>query len=319
MLQMGFRQVGKDFPVFLHPETKEEYALARTERKIGLGYTGFEFNASPTVTLEEDLKRRDVTINAMAETPEGEVIDPFNGQADLKNGILRHVSSAFAEDPVRILRIGRFAARFGFQVAPETVALMKQMVEKGEVNALVPERVWKELERALTEKQPEQFFFVLHAANADKILFPPVDITALRKAAHHNEIGEVRFAVLFHALPTEDLKKFCERYPLPSRYAELALLLNKNLPDFKIAKELSAEAILELLTKTDAFRRESRFLAFVRACEICSTESSAFIQACFEAAKKITIDSVKEKSGAAIGAEIKKLRVEAIRKIKTSA
>ena len=158
MLRAGFRQVGKDFPVFLHPKTGEEYALARTERKVSRGYTGFIFDSSPTVTLEEDLKRRDLTINAIAQAPSGEIIDPYHGQADLEKKILRHVSLAFAEDPVRILRVARFNARFGFDVAPDTLLLMRKMVAQGEVDALIAERVWKELERTLLEQHPEKIF-----------------------------------------------------------------------------------------------------------------------------------------------------------------
>lgn len=316
MLQMGFRQVGKDFPVFLHPDSQEEYALARTERKIGLGYTGFEFNTSSTVTLEEDLKRRDVTINAIAETEEGEIIDPFHGQADLKSGILRHVSEAFAEDPVRILRVGRFAARFNFKIAPETIELMKQMVNQGEVNALVPERVWKELERSLLEKYPENFFETLKKCGADQILFPNVNLHALKVAAQRNEIGEVRFAVLFHELSETEIKKICEGYRVPNSYSELALLLCKFLAQYQQIKTLDAEAILTFLMRADAFRREARFINLLNALEICSKEShSHFIKKCLEAANAITIDLVKEKKGADIGNEIKKLRIEAIEKI----
>lgn len=175
MLAKGYRQVGKDFPVFLHPKTNEEYALARTERKVSKGYTGFTFNAAPEVTLEEDLQRRDLTINAIAKAEDGTIIDPFHGREDLQNKILRHVSPAFSEDPVRILRIARFAARYGdFTIAPETLALMKQMVVSGEVDALVPERVWKEWQRALSEKHPEKFFEVLAACGAMAILFPEI-------------------------------------------------------------------------------------------------------------------------------------------------
>jgi tRNA nucleotidyltransferase (CCA-adding enzyme) len=178
MLAKHFKPVGKDFPVFLHPKTKEEYALARTERKTGPGYAGFSFYAAKDVTLEEDLKRRDLTINAMAQDEAGNIIDPYHGQADLENRLLRHVSDAFAEDPVRILRIARFAARFhylGFTVAPETLLLMKAMVANGEVNALVAERVWQEWQRALEEKNPEIFIEVLRACGALKVLLPEVD------------------------------------------------------------------------------------------------------------------------------------------------
>ena len=199
MLQKGFKQVGKDFPVFLHPDTKEEYALARLERKVGKGYTGFTFDTSPQVTLEEDLKRRDLTINAIAlDAATGNIIDPYHGQQDLNAKILRHVSQAFIEDPVRILRVARFAARFSaFSVAPETIDLMKKMVENGEVNALVAERVWKEFEKALTEDHPERFFEVLAQCSAQAVLFPKnIAIDALIKAAKFSPIIKIRFAAL---------------------------------------------------------------------------------------------------------------------------
>ncbi|MDH5600070.1 MAG: multifunctional CCA tRNA nucleotidyl transferase/2'3'-cyclic phosphodiesterase/2'nucleotidase/phosphatase, partial [Gammaproteobacteria bacterium] len=178
MLQQDFRQVGKDFPVFLHPTSNEEYALARTERKVSAGYSGFSIHASSDVTLEEDLVRRDLTINAMALSDNGELIDPFNGQADIKNKILRHVSPAFVEDPVRILRVARFAARFaelGFTIAEETQQLMAEMVSNGEVDALVPERVWQETMRALQEKTPARFFEVLRDCGALAKLFPEIN------------------------------------------------------------------------------------------------------------------------------------------------
>lgn len=178
MLALGYRPVGKDFPVFLHPETHEEYALARTERKIGPGYHGFACTASPDVTLEEDLKRRDLTINAIAQTPSGDIIDPYGGVQDIQDRVLRHVSPAFVEDPVRILRLARFAARYsglGFYVAPETRVLMQQMVMQGEVDHLVAERVWQELERALGEAEPGQFFEVLRSCSALAVIFPEID------------------------------------------------------------------------------------------------------------------------------------------------
>src|ERR671939_1527367 len=172
MIALGFKPVGRDFPVFLHPETHEEYALARTERKSGRGYKGFSVHASPDVTLEEDLRRRDLTINAMAKAEDGTLIDPYGGKRDLEQRILRHVSEAFAEDPVRILRVARFAARFGFRVAPETMALMKQMVASGEADYLVAERVWQEFAKGLMEREPERMFEVLEACSLQKKLVP---------------------------------------------------------------------------------------------------------------------------------------------------
>jgi len=175
MLAQGFLPVGKDFPVFLHPDSREEYALARTERKTAKGYTGFAFHADKDVTLEQDLMRRDLTINAIAQSSDGLIIDPFGGEADLRRKILRHVSPAFAEDPVRILRTARFAARYGFEVAEETMCLMRQMVEAGEADALVAERVWQELAKGLMEKQPRRMFEILRECGALKVLLPEID------------------------------------------------------------------------------------------------------------------------------------------------
>jgi tRNA nucleotidyltransferase (CCA-adding enzyme) len=238
MLKKGYRQVGKDFPVFLHPKTREEYALARMERKVGRGYTGFDFDASPAVTLEQDLLRRDLTINAIAERSDGGLVDPYQGKADLDKKILRHVSPAFVEDPVRILRVARFTARFaqfGFTVADETVKLMQAMVKSGEVDALVAERVWKELERALQEASPAEFFHVLTACGADKVLFPALqetNLTALLRAAALSTDGEVRFAALLYNLSRQDIQDFCDRYRVPGTYRELALLVAAHHHDY---------------------------------------------------------------------------------------
>ena len=234
MLALRYRQVGKEFPVFLHPKTGEEYALARMERKVKPGYQGFTFDTSPDVSLEEDLIRRDLTVNAMAEGEDGKLTDPYGGKKDLDAKVLRHVSPAFAEDPVRILRVGRFFARYaqlGFTIAPETIALMKQMVQAGEVNALVAERVWKELERALGEKNPEKFFEALAICDALPILFPGIQINsdgmkALTAAAILSDKSVIRFAALLHALPDakQTISSLCDRYRVPNSFRELALL-----------------------------------------------------------------------------------------------
>ena len=193
MLDLGYLQVGKDFPVFLHPETKDEHALARTERNTAPGYRGFEVHASPDVTLEEDLIRRDLTINAIAKDEDGNIVDPYNGQNDLKLKLLRHVSAAFSEDPVRILRVARFAARYahlGFKVADETLQLMQQMVKNGEADALVAERVWQEFNKALNERNPEVFIQVLRDCHALKIILPEIDALfgVPQPIEHHPEI-----------------------------------------------------------------------------------------------------------------------------------
>ena len=284
MRALGFRQVGRDFPVFLHPETGEEYALARTERKSGHGYTGFTVHASPDVTLEQDLARRDLTINAMAMTPDGELIDPFNGREDLENGLLRHVSPAFVEDPVRILRVARFAARFakwGFHVAHATHALMRRMVAAGEVDYLVPERVWAELEKALATDSPEVFFQVLHGCGALAVLFPEIEreyagdegghgdrplpppLAALREAAACSEDTRVRFAVLLRALGRDldreqrlrQAEGLCRRLKVPNDYRQLALAAIR-LEDRVRGDD--ADDILAFLEGANAFRAPER-------------------------------------------------------------
>lgn len=239
LLQQGFQPVGKDFPVFLHPTTHEEYALARTERKIGKGYSGFTFYADKSITLEQDLLRRDLTINAMAEDEHGNIIDPFGGQSDLQNKVLRHVSDAFAEDPVRILRIARFAARYGFSVAPETLDLMKQMVANGEVNALVAERVWQEFAKGLMERNPRRMIEILRECGALAVLLPEVDALfgVPQRADYHPEIcsGEHTLLVLQRAA---DLG-----FRLPERYAALLHDLGKALtPQAILPKHIGHDA-----------------------------------------------------------------------------
>lgn len=275
MLQQGFRPVGKDFPVFLHPVTHEEYALARKERKVGRGYKGFDFDTSKEVTLEEDLLRRDLTMNAIAQTEEGTLVDPFHGAEDIQNRLLKHVSDAFIEDPVRILRVARFSARFahlGFQVAPETLKLMRKMVFNGEVDALVPERVWKEFETALNEKNPEQFFQVLEDCDALSVLFPELSMesagmSALFAVTNITSNTSVRFACLLHDLKEEQIKAICERLRVPVEYRELALLVARYFPEFLKGEKLNAAQIYHLLRSVDAFRRGPRFNKFLLACE----------------------------------------------------
>lgn len=307
LLAQGYRPVGKDFPVFLHPETQEEYALARTERKTGPGYKGFEVYAAPDVTLEEDLLRRDLTINAIAESRAGILFDPFQGQRDLRQGVLRHVSPAFTEDPVRILRVARFAARFSFSVAPETLALMQTMVATGEVDHLVPERVWKELERALTESYLGQFITVLRACGALARIFPEIErlfgvpqperyhpeidtgvhlLKALEVATCLSTDTQVRFAVLTHDLgkgetPSSEwphhyhhgeqgvalILGLCERLRIPNSYRDLAVQVARYHNHAHRARELRPGTLLKLLNSIDAFRRPRRFEQFLLACE----------------------------------------------------
>jgi tRNA nucleotidyltransferase (CCA-adding enzyme) len=310
MADLGYRLVGKDFPVFLHPQTHEEYALARTERKVAPGYKGFTIHAAPDVSLEQDLQRRDLTINAMAMAPDGGLIDPFGGAADLEQRVLRHVSPAFSEDPVRILRVARFAARFaplGFEVADETLALMRAMVAAGEVDALVPERVWAELVRALAETHPSRFFEVLRACGALRVLLPELDqlFGVPQPRHHHPEIdtgihvmqvldsaarlsvdGAVRFAALLHDLgkgttPHEEwprhlgheerglalVEGLCRRLRVPNDYRDLALLTTQYHGICHRAEELRSATLLDTLQALDAFRRPRRFEQFLLACE----------------------------------------------------
>ncbi len=307
MRRRGFRQVGRDFPVFLHPETGEEYALARTERKTAPGHTGFEVHAAPDVTLEEDLARRDFTVNAMAMTSEGELIDPFNGAEDLKRGVLRHVGPAFVEDPLRVLRLARFAAQLDFEAAPETVALARAMVRSGELDHLTPERVWQELQRAMAAPRPRRFVEVLRETEALKALFPEIDalfgvpqperhhpeidtgrhlLLALDAAARLTDDPLVRFAVLLHdlgkgATPREQwpshrgheargvplVDRLCRRYRAPRAYHRLARLTTRHHLLVHRAPELRPATLLKLFDALDAFRRPETFERFLLACE----------------------------------------------------
>lgn len=336
MLQLGFRQVGKEFPVFLHPRTGEEYALARKERKTKPGYQGFSFDTSPNVTLEDDLMRRDLTINAMAETREGQLIDPFHGQKDLQNRILRHVSAAFSEDPVRILRIARFCARFhhfGFQVHPDTLSLMRKMVASGEVDALVAERVWKELERALTESNPEQFFEVLDQCGALAKLFPHLSfnspgIKALIKASQISSDPQVRFASLLFDYQDPDLdnlkksiQDLCKRYRIPNQFRLLAQLTASFYQTAHRAKHLSPEALLKLLTNLDAFRRTDRFNKFIVATSAITesknqTFDTKYLHQVLHIAQSIDIQSLIKQGykGEVLAEKIKNKRLEALEK-----
>ncbi|GLZ84906.1 multifunctional CCA protein [Metapseudomonas resinovorans] len=311
MLEKGYRPVGADFPVFLHPQTGEEYALARTERKSGRGYGGFTFYASPDVTLEQDLIRRDLTVNAMAEDDHGKLIDPYDGQKDLEARVLRHVSPAFAEDPLRVLRVARFAARYaplGFTVAQETLELMRQIAESGELDALTPERSWKEISRALMEPRPDVFIQVLHECGALAAWLPEVDdlfgvpqpakhhpevdtgvhvLAVLRQCAEHDQPLTVRWASLLHDLgkgltPEEEwpqhiahekrglklIKAINERCKAPRDCQELALLVGEYHTHAHRALELRASTLLELLQSFDVYRRPQRFEEFVAASEM---------------------------------------------------
>ncbi len=310
LVALGYKPVGKDFPVFLHPQSGEEYALARTERKTGAGYHGFKFHADPDVTIEDDLRRRDLTINAIAIDEDDSIIDPFGGVADIESRVLRHVSDAFVEDPVRILRVAKFAARFaalGFTIADGTIGLMSEMVANGEVDALVPDRVWKETEAALASDNPQVFFDVLRQCGALERLYPEIDslfgvpqppkwhpeidcgvhtMMVLEQAARLSADGDMRFAALVHDLgkATTDkkllpshygheqrsvnlIKKLTGRLPVPNAYRDLALLVAEFHGHSHRAYELKAATLLRIIKKTDALRRPERFEKFIIACE----------------------------------------------------
>ncbi len=310
LIEQGYRQVGKDFPVFIHPDSGEEYALARTERKTGPGYAGFSCHSDPDVSLEEDLRRRDLTINAIAEDADGNLIDPYGGQQDIEQRVLRHVSTAFTEDPLRVLRTARFAARYnhlGFEIAPETRAMMSDIVDSGELNFLPPERIWAEMNRALTESCPVVFFETLRSCGGLEALLPEVNqlfgvpqpekhhpeidtgihtMMALEQATRLTSRADVRFAALVHDLgkgttPRENwpkhiahehrglriIRKLCKRLRPPNDYRDLALQVCQYHTHCHRAAELKPRTLLKTLEGLDAFRRPGRFAGFLLACE----------------------------------------------------
>jgi len=281
MVKAGFRPVGKDFPVFLHPATQEEYALARTERKTAPGYKGFVFHTSSDVTLEEDLVRRDLTINAIARGDDGTLVDPYNGQQDLKDRIFRHVSDAFAEDPVRILRLARFASRFpDFRVAPETNALMTRMVDEGEVDALVPERVWQEIARGLMEQKPSRMLEVLRDCHALPRIIPEIgDGRAVQpvidRAAERGLDLPVRFAALTLALDVAQAEQASKRLKVPTECRDLAVMTARERGCVEQALALDAAALVSLFERSDGFRKPARFVQMVAACECAGGAAKA--------------------------------------------
>jgi tRNA nucleotidyltransferase (CCA-adding enzyme) len=310
MARLGFKPVGKDFPVFLHPETHEEYALARTERKSGRGYKGFTVYASPEVTLEEDLKRRDLTINAIAKDEQGRLIDPFGGKKDLEEGVLRHVSEAFAEDPVRILRVARFAARFGFRVADQTMALMKNMVESGEADYLVAERVWQEFSRGLAEPRPEQMFDVLRRCGLLAKFLPEL------QSIPRTFSGSVpaRFALLAWPLTASEVEALCDRLRAPNEVRELALTASRNKAALRSS---TPEGLLELLKRADAFRRPERFAELLEVARLAEPGfDPARAQRALQAASAVDAGAIaKAAQGADIPRRIDEARLAAIRSI----
>ncbi len=341
MIEAGFRPVGRDFPVFLHPETHEEYALARTERKVAPGYAGFVFHADPSVTLEADLERRDLTINAMAEDEaDGHVIDPFGGRADLERRVFRHVGPAFVEDPVRVLRVARFAARFAdFETAPETVALMRAMAGAGEIDALVPERVWQELSRGLMEARPERLFDVLRDGDAFGRLFPEfatlgaerwaATMRALARAADEGLPLEARFATLFAFVDGDDGPSLVERVrarlAAPRAAHDVATIVARERAGLLALPDAADPAVpaVAILERCDAFRRPARFDVAVAAVAATLDDDGArerfrsFVDDALVAARDVDAGAVARAyagAPAGIAAALRSARVTAVRR-----
>ena len=337
MSRLGYKPVGKDFPVFLHPKTHEEYALARTERKTARGYKGFQVYAAPDVTLEQDLSRRDLSINAIARDQQGRLIDPHGGVDDLKRGVLRHVSPAFAEDPVRILRVARFAARFGFKVAPATLRLMRAMVEAGEADALVAERVWQELAVGLMEAAPSKMFAQLRRCGALARVLPELDAAwadrvqyrrtqrALDYAAGQGYVLEVRYAVLACALaagdaPESGLRRMSSRLRAPADARDLAVLALRHAEQAVLALKLDAGALVALLQSCDAWRRPARFGQLLQVVESCarggarSVAASVRLHAALRAARGVDAGAIAARVSEPhkIAARLRAARVAAV-------
>ena len=312
MVKLGYKPVGKDFPVFLHPKTKQEYALARTERKTARGYHGFEFHADAGVTLEEDLARRDLTINAVAKDADGKIIDPYGGVADLKARVLRHVGPAFAEDPVRILRVARFAARFDFAIAPVTLQLMRDMVVHGEAAALVAERVWQELARGLMEHQPSRMFRVLTECGAAAVVLPELAgplagvagarrLAALDAGAARGFELAARFGLIAMHAEEAAIELLCARLRVPQECREMALLAARYHADVRKADKLPPAALLGLLQTTDALRRGDRFMQLLEVCAVSAGEpvsnpAATRLRAALAAARAVDAGAVAKSS-----------------------
>jgi tRNA nucleotidyltransferase (CCA-adding enzyme) len=310
MTAAGFRPVGRDFPVFLHPQTHEEYALARTERKSGRGYKGFTVYSAPDVTLEQDLARRDLTINAMARAADGALIDPFDGESDLRNGVLRHVGAAFEEDPVRILRVARFAARFAFRIADDTLALMQRMVASGEADHLVPERVWQEFARGLAEPHAERMFEALERCGFRPKLLPELTSIPEKFAGPL----PVRFAHLCWQLPEADIQGLCERLRVPNEERELALLACRTK---KLLGATQAGELLHLFKRADAFRRPERFALLLEAAKLAQSGfGSERIEKALAAAAAVDAGEIARRASAPteIAGHLDRARTEAIQK-----
>jgi tRNA nucleotidyltransferase (CCA-adding enzyme) len=325
MIAAGYVPVGKAFPVFLHPKTKEEYALARTEKKSGHGYQGFTFNASPQVTLGEDLARRDITINAMAEDESGKLVDPYRGLHDLEHKVLRHVSPAFVEDPVRLLRVARFAARFdAFSLHPDTKALLVDLVHSGEVQHLVADRVWQEWVKALSEPSAARFFDILVQCGAASIIcadFLPRGyrhILTETRAAYTQP--HVRFAALCFGMPATTLSDFLQRYPVPRLYADTAWLVQRHAATY-VTLSADSAALVDFLTVLDVWRRPARLSDFCNACEPSARRAYRVadrLMAAYEVAKSIRFDPKMlriPRDGKAVAAAMRAARIDAVSRV----
>ena len=328
--QAGYRAVGRDFPVFLHPDTHEEYALARVERKTGPGYRGFATRFSPEVTLQQDLQRRDLTINAMARARRWHADRSVRRPPGSGTRLLRHVSPAFVEDPVRILRVARFAARLaplGFRLAPDTAALMRRMVDNGEINSLVSERVWREMQRALGEARPEEFFQVLQDCGALAVLLPELDWRAaerltMQRAARLSSEPSVRFAALLTDAAPQAITALSERLRVPNDYRELALLTSRLWRRIAAADALDAGGVLELLEAADAFRRPDRFELVLRATQARSGSDEtlhAALAVALVTAAGVTLppEQIERLKGIAIAAAYRAARIERLRQLQS--
>ncbi|MDE3020502.1 MAG: multifunctional CCA tRNA nucleotidyl transferase/2'3'-cyclic phosphodiesterase/2'nucleotidase/phosphatase [Pseudomonadota bacterium] len=326
MEQLGFRSVGRDFPVFLHPETQEEYALARIERKNGHGYRGFSVQASPEVTLEEDLGRRDLTINAMARSAEGKIIDPYGGLADLRAGILRHVGPAFKEDPVRILRVARFRARYGFEVAPETFELMCHMVELGELEHLVAERIWQEIARGLTELHPSAMLEILGECGALEVLIPSLGRARKDHVTRYSQSLFCldwapwfdlprRFALMLLSLDEESIEETCKFLSVPKPCRAMALLALRLESLILKGFVLEAEELQHVLVCADAFRQPIRFYELIQLMAVWGNAPTHFWEEVFNVAKSVSGRMILSNfSGPELGKQLYVMRVDAIKK-----
>jgi tRNA nucleotidyltransferase (CCA-adding enzyme) len=329
MEQRGFRQVEAEFPVFLHPQSGEEYALARTETKSAPGYAGFEVDCGPGITLQQDLQRRDLTINAMAEDEDGTLIDLFGGRDDLEQRVLRHISPAFAEDPVRLLRLARFAAKLDFAVAAETQALMQDMANSGELQALRSERVWREMERALGEDHPWRFFEVLQDSGALAVLLPelamameqyPETMVALKRAAASSRDSVVRFAVVMSAVATgDDVESFCRKLRAPRDHCELLELLQRGGELFCDAGGGRVESILQLIRQSRAIQQRERFEHFCLAGDALwpdlAPAARRNLELSLQAIAEVSSQELQQEgySGAELGAELEQRQLAAVR------